>query len=271
MENKKTNRNTRLIIVAIVLALVVLLLCIGGSTFARYISSKNLPSNQATVAKWGYVVTANTKNLFGKNYANTAIVTDTTGDPKLDVKASGNVVAPGTKGEITFGVTGSAEVLAKLNLTFTVKSDVSLKISGDESATPYSPIKWTLKKGDTVLVENKTLADVSTELAKVSTEIEAGTSIGEKEHDYTLSWKWDLGTTTDTNNKLDTMLGYAALGVADTYGDCVVAITGDTTTVTDRSDAENHVSYTAVTKIEFDLSIEVVQIQNNDRAPVSGS
>lgn len=271
MENKKTNRNTRLIIVAIVLALVVLFLCIGGSTFARYISSKNLPSNQATVAKWGYVVTANTENLFGKNYANTAIVADTTGDPKLDVKASGNVVAPGTKGEITFGVTGSAEVLAKLNLKFTVKSDVSLKSGEDESATTYNPIKWTLKKGDTVLVEDKTLADVSTELAKVSTEIEAGTTIGEKDQAYTLSWKWDLGTTTDTNNKLDTMLGYAALGVADTYGDYVVAITGDTTTVTDRSDTENPVVYTAVTKIEFDLSIEVVQISNSERAPVSGS
>ena len=140
MENKKTNRNTRLIIVAIVLALVVLLLCIGGSTFARYISSKNLPSNQATVAKWGYVVTANTKNLFGKNYANTAIVTDTTGDPKLDVKASGNVVAPGTKGEITFGVTGSAEVLAKLNLTFTVKSDVSLTYGRKVRKQPTTPL-----------------------------------------------------------------------------------------------------------------------------------
>ena len=56
MENKKTNRNTKLIILAIVLALVVLFLCIGGSTFARYISSKNVPANQATVAKWGYIV-----------------------------------------------------------------------------------------------------------------------------------------------------------------------------------------------------------------------
>ncbi len=268
MENKKTNRNTRLIIIAIVLALVVLFLCIGGSTFARYISSKNLPSNQATVAKWGYVVTANTNNLFGKNYADTAIVTDTTSNPKLDVKASGNVVAPGTKGEITFGVTGSAEVLAKLDLTFKVKSDVSLKSGEGESATTYSPIKWTLKRGDTALVEDKTLADVSTELAKVSTEIEAGTVIGEKDQAYTLSWKWDLGATTDTNNKLDTMLGYAAQG-ADTYGDYVVEVTGDTTTVTDNSDPDAPVVYTAVTKIEFDLSIEIVQISNSERAPVT--
>ncbi len=269
MENKKTNRNTRLIIVAIVLALVVLFLCIGGSTFARYISSKNLASNQATVAKWGYVVTADATKLFGKDYANTAIVTDTSTNPQLDVKASGNVVAPGTTGKITFGVVGSAEVLAKLNLTFTVKSDVALTTGEDASATTYNPIKWTLKKGDTALVTDKTLADVSTELAKVSTEIEAGTVISDTDQAYTLSWKWDMGTTTDTNNKLDTILGYAAQG-AGNYGDYVVSGT-DTITVTDNSNAENPVEYTAVTKIEFDLSIEIVQISNSERAPVSGS
>ena len=266
MENKKTNKNTRLIIIAIVLALVVLFLCIGGATFARYISSKKLPSNQATVAKWGYVITADAKNLFGKDYADTAIVADTTSDPKLDVKASGNVVAPGTTGNITFGVTGSAEVLAKLNLAFTVKSDVSLTTGEDASATTYNPIKWTLKKGDTALVTDKTLADVSTELAKVSTEIEAGTVIGEKDQAYTLSWKWDMGATTDdANNKLDTILGYAAQG-AGTYGDYVVDGT-DTITVTDKSDADNEVVYTAVTKIEFDLPIEIVQISNSERVP----
>ena len=270
MENKKTNRNTRLIIVAIVLALVVLFLCVGGSTFARYISSKNLPSNQATVAKWGYVVNADATDLFGKDYADTAIVADTTASPKLDVKASGNVVAPGTTGNITFGVVGSAEVLAKLDLKFTVKSDVSLTTGADASATTYSPIKWTLKKGDTALVTDKTLADVSTELAKVSTEIEAGTTIGDKDQAYTLSWKWDMGATTDANNKFDTILGYAAQG-AGTYGDYEVAVAADTITVTDNSDAENLVVYTAVTKIEFDLSIEIVQISNSERAPVSGS
>ena len=66
MENKKTNRNTRLIILAVILALVVLLMCIGGSTLARYITSKSTTGNQATVAKWGYVVTVETKDLFGE-------------------------------------------------------------------------------------------------------------------------------------------------------------------------------------------------------------
>ena len=127
-----------------------------------------------------------------------------------------------------------------------------------------------MKKGDTALVTDKTLADVSTELAKVSTEIEAGTLIEANAQAYTLSWKWDLGETTDTNNKLDTILGYAAKG-AGNYGDYEVTVADDVITVTDTSDTENHVGYTAVTKIEFDLSIEVVQIQNSDRAPVSGS
>ena len=72
-------------------------------------------------------------------------------------------------------------------------------------------------------------------------------------------------TTDDANNKLDTILGYAAQG-AGTYGDYVVDGT-DTITVTDKSDADNEVVYTAVTKIEFDLSIEIVQISNSERVP----
>ncbi len=266
MENKKTNRNTKLIILAIVLALVVLFLCIGGSTFARYISSKNVPANQATVAKWGYIVNADADNLFGKNYSDTAIVADTTSNPKLDVKASGSVVAPGTKGSMTFGVTGLAEVLAKLELAFNVKSEVALK---NGETVVHSPVKWTLKQGTTEVLKDKTLAEIKTEIDKIGNIIEAGTTVSDKS--YTLSWEWALGAddaTDATTNRYDTLLGYAAMGAKD-YGDVEVEINGDVITVTDKA-PETPVVYTAVTKIEFDFSIKVVQLANSER-PSTGA
>ncbi len=268
MENKKANRNTKLIILAIVLALVVLFLCIGGSTFARYISSKNVPANQATVAKWGYVVNADADNLFGKNYSDTAIVADDATDAaRLDVKASGSVVAPGTKGSMTFGVTGSAEVLAKLELAFNVKSEVALK-KGE--TVVHSPVKWTLKQGTTEVLKNKTLAEIKTEIDKIGNVIEAGTTVSDKS--YTLSWEWALGAddeATATTNRYDTLLGYAAKGAGE-YGDVKVEVGSDNViTVTDKA-PETAVTYTAVTKIEFDFSIKVVQLANSER-PSTGA
>lgn len=268
MENKKTNRNTKLIILAIVLALVVLFLCIGGSTFARYIASKDAPANQATVAKWGYVVNADASKLFGKEYKDTVITADGT-DAKVDVKASGNVVAPGTTGSMTFGVTGTAEVLAKLEYAFTVKTEVALKTGSGESATTvYSPLKWTLNNGTSDLVDGGSLADVKTEIDKLNKVIEAGaTDLSES---YTLTWVWDLGNddaAAATTNRYDTLLGYAAQG-AGTYGDVVVAVADGVTTVTDNA-PETPVTYTAVTKVEFDLSVKVVQIANSERPAVT--
>ena len=46
------------IVVAMVLLLAVVL-GMGGTTFAKYITSKDVPVESATVAKWGYVITAN--------------------------------------------------------------------------------------------------------------------------------------------------------------------------------------------------------------------
>lgn len=271
MENKKTNRNTKLIILAIVLALVVLFLCIGGSTFAKYISSKNVPANQATVAKWGYVINANTDGLFGKNYSDTIIQGDAaaadTDTAQLDVKATGSVVAPGTKGSMTFGVTGSAEVLAKLELAFSVKSEVALK---NGETVVHSPLKWTLKQGTTEVLKDKTLAEIKTGIDSISNVIEVGADVSTQS--YTLSWEWALGTDDDataTTNRYDTLLGYAAMGAGE-YGDVKVEVGSDNViTVTDKA-PQTAVTYTAVTSVKFDLSIKVVQIANSER-PNTGS
>ena len=146
MENKKTNRNTRLIILAVILALVVLLMCIGGSTLARYITSKQANVNQATIAKWGFVVTVNTENLFADNYKDGKKVAS--GTEGVDVSATDVTIAPNTSGSMTISVNGSAEVLATLNLKVGEKtSHVGIKGTA-EGSVEYRPIKWDLLGSD---------------------------------------------------------------------------------------------------------------------------
>ena len=62
---RKNNRKTA-VIVALLLALVALM-CFGGYTFSKYVTSGS-GTGTAQVAKWGYTIEVNGGNLFGKNY-----------------------------------------------------------------------------------------------------------------------------------------------------------------------------------------------------------
>ena len=77
---RKNNRKTA-IIVALLLALIALM-CFGGYTFSKYVTSGK-GSGTANVAKWGYTASVNTSKLFGEEYkydaAKTASTVDGTG------------------------------------------------------------------------------------------------------------------------------------------------------------------------------------------------
>ena len=286
MEDKKTNKKTRGIIIAAMVLLLIAIMCFCGVTFARYITKSSVPTQQATVAKWGFVVSANAENLFGKGYNKGEVTKPDETGAVVDVKAATSTVAPGTKGEMTFGVTGSAEVLAQLKVavkTDTLK-DISLTKGSGDTAEVYNPIKWTLSSksaADSAFTavtdaENKTLKEIAEELKKITAKIEIGQSF---DTTYKLSWKWELGTSedpTDATNRKDTALAYPAEFVNGTgskpeggkYGDYTVSVTdsGDTQVITvvddmGDSDASNDVTYTAKIGINFDMSIIVMQIQ----------
>lgn len=238
---KKDNRKS--IFVIALLLLLVAVIGFGGYTMSKYISSKT-ENGTASVAKWGFTVDANAEKLFGKNYKFDTNKSVVAGDEaNLTVKASdeSNRVAPGTSGSMTFGVEGKAEVLAAVKIEFTATKDVALKYSNNGVAeeTPYAPVKWTLKKGDQVLVENKKLAEVQEELAKVEeTRIEAGTEVKDT---YELSWAWAFAS---GNDELDTLLGMYANNTDNTTN-------GNYAVVADGTE----------TGIEFTLKISVVQLE----------
>ncbi len=270
-QNTQKNSNKKSVFVIALLLLLVAVIGFGGYTMSKYVSNKNGKGN-ASVAKWGFTVTANGDGLFGKEYKydagkNASVIKDDTSATLTVQAATGNtsnLVAPGTAGSMTFEVNGSAEVLAQIKVEMNIVSDVKLAYKkGETTQTPYTPVKWTLKKGDNVFtytgddgevkLENVTLEDIKTGLTKLySAPIAAGTSVSDK---YTLSWAWAFETGSNDNekalnNKLDTFLGMISNNsTVSNYNDGTDTYTKETGTST---------------TINFDLSVSVTQLKGNE-------
>ena len=212
-------KHTKGIIVTACLLLTMAILAMATLTFARYTTSDNV-SKQATVAKWGYVVTVNSDNLFGTHYGNPEgnYVTVTAEGTSIVSSGSSNVIAPGSKGSMTIQISGQAEVLSSLTFSFSGDSaDVVLTKTQGEDSSEYRPIKWTLNDGSNDLVKDATLGDLKKALeGQSSASIAANTDVTKS---YTLSWAWAL----DGNNEYDTYLGKIA------KGDTIEGYTANTT------------------------------------------
>lgn len=204
--SKKDNRKSILVIG--LLLLLVAVIGFGGYTMSKYVTKKSVTHN-ATVAKWGFTINADADGIFGKNYkydtGKRASVVTTDDTASLTVKASddANRVAPGTTGSMTFNVTGTAEVKAQISFSLTVEHDVSLVYTKDGNDETYAPVKWTLKKGETVLVNGLTLNKVkeALEAEDAKTIYQAGAA--QINDTYTLEWAWAF----EGNDVLDTYLG----------------------------------------------------------------
>ena len=228
MEKSKKQQNTgKLIIVLAMIALLIAILCLGGITFSKYVTSSGEVSKTATVAKWGFVVNVTANDLFPSDYtlASGTLATKATGEG-VAVNASDAVVAPGTTGSLTFSIKGTAEVLAQLKITASGE-DFVLKYQADKG-TDYYPIKWTLKKGDAVVgqLQDKKLSEIVAGINELGAYYDAGTSVDDT---YTLSWVWDFSNGHDTE---DTILGLIAAGQTTGIDSTTYNVSGSVTSVT---------------------------------------
>lgn len=248
------NMKRKALIVAVMALLLVAILAMSVSTFAKYTTTTNISSNSAAVAKWGFAASIQANDMFGDAYGTATAsvaskdtwVANSNEAGTLSVKATSGgteVVAPGTKGSMTFSITGTAEVLAQI----TVKVDASSKdvsLTKTEGNKTYNPIKWTLKK-DGVAVsgcENTTFSAITTYLEAMDEVVDPAENYS-KAGNYEISWVWALNNSADMLNgaadsidAADTMLGQAAISGAPA-------------------------GYTAVTTVTLDFSIEITQIQ----------
>lgn len=217
-QNAQKKDNRKSIFVIGLLLLLVAVIGFGGYTLSKYVTEKK-ETGSASVAKWGFTVSADATNLFGAKYkydtAKNSSVATTDDTATFTVKADDNTnrVAPGTTGSMTFTIGGKAEVKAKVEIALTDNKDVVLKYKKGETAGTYNPVKWTLKKGEEKLVENSTLAAIADKLNEVVYDetINPGASYTNAGI-YTIEWVWAYDDTTANPDadKLDTLLGWTA-------------------------------------------------------------
>ena len=260
----KKQKQKKILVVAALALMIALVSGMGAMTYARYISSAKVDPQQATAAKWGFVVTADTSKLFSTDYTLVSgqYATPTTLDNGVAVNAHadtvGNIVAPGTSGSMTISVSGVSEVLAKL----TLKVDDGSK---DIKLDSHKPIKWTLNKkvGDSAAADvdgavKVDFATLVTKLAAESAVIPAGT---EKVVTYTISWVWEFDVDSATNIK-DTIIGFKSAGVAYAALSTTYDMNGAAYSTHISGDNYNSADYISTT-LSFSMSITVEQIQTN--------
>lgn len=119
----------------LLLVLTLITSCFVGGTFAKY-TTKAEGSDSARVAKWGFQPTSITMtDLFKTAYGTTV---------KAGDKPQTDVIAPGTKGEATFGFTyGGAEGITAPEVTYTFEVSTTGSKCADDIQNNTN-IKWSL-------------------------------------------------------------------------------------------------------------------------------
>lgn len=250
--SKKDNRKSILVIG--LLLLLVAVIGFGGYTMSKYVTKKSVKDNKAQVAKWGFTIeTQNVDKLFSDKYKAGGTVAST-GDA-LIVKAhtdGTNLVAPGTKGSMSFTIGGKAEVKAQVTFEITAgSSDISLTYKKDNVAAqdPYAPVKWTLKKGNAAVegCSGVSLTTILNKLDSYDETVEAGKELANA-GTYTIEWEWVFDNTANNadSDNLDTLLGMIANNAA----------TSEYVT-----EAGTYTKVNASTNISFGFVIKVEQVQ----------
>lgn len=259
-QNTQKNSNKKSVFVIALLLLLVAVIGFGGYTMSKYISSKS-DNGTASVAKWGFEVTAKSDGLFGTEYkydttANTSISNSTTGTV-ITVNAATpntNLVAPGTAGSMTFSIKGSAEVRSRVAINLKVNSDVVLKYTATGVTDgKYAPVKWTLKKNGKNVTDAVNV-DLATLAGKLNSTTDYAPNSAAIDDTYTIEWAWAFDGTEENADQLDTLLGMVATKAGETR---------------DQSKALTNEGFTEVvantkTTINFDLSVSVTQLKGNE-------
>lgn len=231
----KKNKMMRL--ASVLLVAVLLSTCAISGTFAKYVTSGDATST-ARVAKFGVVVDAE-GDLFKTKYVKDDTDATIRGESVISSgNADDNVVAPGTKGNLTnVKITGTPEVAVKV----TNEAEVTLAgwkvpaAAPDDATEFYFPLVIKVNEKAVDLSSCTGIADVQTKIKNaiedVSKEYEAKADLSDATNAFKLnvSWEWPFAKGADDAAKAETDRKDTALGDADTASKISIKIT---TTVT---------------------------------------
>ncbi len=199
------------------MAVVVTSYSVSG-TYAKYVSEIDL-ADEARVAKWEIGLTEDTEktfNLFQESYD--YVMNDQTNKEVVKSLNGKRVVAPGTKGQYTFALTGEIETNYRINLIVSGDNNVTTEYSfvedGVTKTETYDPMRFYLSTNDsedidTIANENLlTFTELKEALANLySGESDTVYAPGKVNvPSYTIYWKWDF----NGNDTQDTELGKSA-------------------------------------------------------------
>lgn len=177
----------------LLLVLTLITSCFVGGTFAKYTTSAN-GTDTARVAKWGFQPTTITMtDLFKTAYDTTVKAGD---NPQTDV------IAPGTKGEATFGFTyGGADGITAPEVAYTFEVSTTGSFC-DQSIKSNTNIQWKLDNGewgtwDALITAIEALdGNATNNRYGPNTLPTAFNATGENTHTVSWVWAFDDDTTT---------------------------------------------------------------------------
>ena len=219
-------KNTMMRLASALLVLVLLTTCAISGTFAKYVTT-NEGSDTAQVAKFGVAINvADDLGMFKTQYDKE----DNAYEGTLSVKAEGDyrLVAPGTKGQMSFTITGKPEVATRVSIEFGEECN-AVQLAAGEYTLPagyfenaaktvtttavYEPIKFYF---GTEAIDEDT--EYTLTLDQLKTAMETGFTVdydpnhefGAEGETYYLGWAWAFEGTEADADFLDTYLGYEA-------------------------------------------------------------
>ena len=206
-------------VASIMLVLVLLTSSVISGTFAKYVTSDKA-HDEARVAKWGVVVTAEDNTMFGSAYVSADGTVSATYNAATDSVHAENgtdyVVAPGTEGDLTsITIAGKPEVDVAVAYVGTVDLN-NWTVGGNF----YCPLVFVIKDRDgnvEATIDGSTYAEeavlesaIATYINNFSAEYEANTDLSSVEDgSLNISWEWPFYISDDRDVK-DTALGDAA-------------------------------------------------------------
>ncbi len=286
--NEKSKNGKRLALILIAILLLVAI-AFGAYTYSRYVTQDG-GSGSANVARWGFslnvtseaetTVSEDGDPFFAQSYENDGEA-GTSNTIAVAQSNRGNIVAPGTKGNAVFTVSGTAEVNAQISMAISeISSDIYLTlVDADATGTTieYHPVRFTLSQyssGNWTALDgfsNLSVEEMQTMLTgENATKIEVAANASATAYNFKLEWQWSFEPDTFAIlngatpvyftklevNKLDTMLAQwsASLdGRAETI--TVTDTTSNTWTVTPSQDGGNWSD-----DIDFTVGVTIEQI-----------
>ena len=191
---KKNNKITLFTIIAIILTIIALIITSG--TYAKYTSSIDTTTANATVAKWSVKINGQdiTKDSTAITFDLFETIYDSDGS-EVETDVADTKIAPGTSGGFNFTIENSSEVTIKYSIDFT------------ETNASNIPIEYSIDEENYYTAEGLT-----EELNNVAETIDIGSS---KNIDIYWRWAYEGGTGATQTDSSDTALGSAT--TAPTY------------------------------------------------------